>query len=360
MLNVENVATPPLAATVVVPASVPPLGFVPIATVTFSVNPVAVLLLASSAVTCTAGVIAAPADVVLGCTENTSCVAVPAVILNAVLVALPAPVAVRVYPVPALSIDSPANVATPPDAACVAVPDKAPPDGLVPMASVTFPVNPVAVLLLASSAVTCTAGVIAAPADVVLGCTENTSCVAVPAVILNAVLVVLPAPVAVSVYPVPTLSIDRLANVATPALAATVAVPVSVPLPGFVPIASVTFPVNSVAVLLLASSAVTCTAGVIAAPADVVLGCTENTSCVAVPAVILNAVLVALPAPVAVRVYPVPALSIDSPANVATPPDAACVAVPDKAPPDGLVPMASVTFPVNPVAVLLLASTRRP
>src|SRR5438445_10019977 len=109
--------------------------------------------------------------------------------LNAVLVALPAPVAVSVYPVPTLSIDSPANVATPPDAAWVAVPDKAPPDGLVPMASVTLPVNPVAVLLLASSAVTCTAGVIAAPADVLLGCTENTSCVAVPAVMLNAVLV---------------------------------------------------------------------------------------------------------------------------------------------------------------------------
>src|SRR5438046_2657947 len=150
MLNGENVAAPPLAATVVVPASVPLPGFVPIATVTFPVNPVAVLLLASSAVTCTAGVIAAPADVVLGCTENTSCVAVPAVILNAVLVVLPAPVAVSVYPVPTLSIDSPANVATPPDAACVAVPDKAPPAGLVPMASVTFPVKPVAVLLLAS------------------------------------------------------------------------------------------------------------------------------------------------------------------------------------------------------------------
>src|SRR6266567_4435768 len=203
MLNVENVATPPLAATVVVPASVPPLGFVPIATVTFSVNPVAVLSLASRAVTCTAGVIAAPADVVLGCTEKTSCAAVPAVMLNAVLVVLPAPVAVSVYPVPTLSIDSPANVATPPDAACVAVPDKAPPAGLAPMASVTFPVNPVAVLLLASSAVTCTAGVIAAPADVVLGCTENTSCVAVPAVILNAVLVVLPEPVAVRLYPLP-------------------------------------------------------------------------------------------------------------------------------------------------------------
>src|SRR5437867_37033 len=119
---------------------------------------------------------------------------------------------------------------------------------------------------------------------------------------LNAVLVVLPAPVAVSVYPVPTLSIDRLANVATPALAATVAVPASVPLPGFVPIATVTFPVNPVAVLLLASWAVTWTAGVMVGRAVVLLGCTENTHWVAVPAVILNAVLVALPAPVALRV----------------------------------------------------------
>jgi len=75
---------------------VPALGFVPIATVTFPVNPVAVLLLPSRAVTCTAGVIAAPAVVVLGGTENTSCVAVPAVMLNAVLVPVAGPVALAV------------------------------------------------------------------------------------------------------------------------------------------------------------------------------------------------------------------------------------------------------------------------
>src|SRR2546430_10010581 len=79
MLNPENVATPATAATTFVPARVPVLGLVPIATVTFPVNPVAVFPCASCAVTCTAGVIAAPAGVVLGCTENTSCVAVPAV-----------------------------------------------------------------------------------------------------------------------------------------------------------------------------------------------------------------------------------------------------------------------------------------
>src|SRR2546429_443875 len=189
MLNVENVATPPLAATVAVPESVPPPALVPIATVTFPVNPVAVLLLASSAVTCTAGVIAAPADVVLGSTEKTSCVAVPAVMLNAVLVALPAPVAVSVYPVPTLSIDRPVNVATPPDAAWVAVPDKAPPDGLAPMASVTLPVNPVAVFPFASWAVTSTAGVMLPPATVLVGCTVNTRVAALPAVMLKPALV---------------------------------------------------------------------------------------------------------------------------------------------------------------------------
>src|SRR5206468_3008289 len=217
-----------------------------------------------------------------------------------------------------------------------------------PFDPVTFPVNPVAVLLLASSAVTCTAGVIAAPADVVLGCTENTSCVAVPAVILNAVLVAVPAPVAVSVYLVSTLSIDRQADVATPtdaacvafpakatpALAATVAVPANVPLPGFVPIATVTFPALHVALPFLASSAVTCTAGVIAAPADVVLGCTENTSCVAVPAVILNAVLVPVAGPVAVGVsaYPALSLAMDGPAAAPAPPAAAGVPVRAQAP----------------------------
>src|SRR6266581_358875 len=96
MLNPEKVATPATAAWVSVPESAPLLGFVPIATVTFAVNPLAVLPLPSWAVIWTAGVISAPAVVVLGCTENTNCVAVPAVILNAVLVVLPAPIAVRV------------------------------------------------------------------------------------------------------------------------------------------------------------------------------------------------------------------------------------------------------------------------
>src|SRR6266850_1848837 len=172
MLRPGNVATPATAATVLVPERIPVLGLVPIATVMFPVNPVAVLLLASSAVPCTAGVIAAPAVVLLGCTENTNWVAAPA-----------------------LSMLSPGKEATPPTAAWMSVPESVPPPGFVPIATVMFPVNPVAVLLLASSAVTCTAGVIAAPA----------------------------------------------------------LVPDKVPVLGLVPIATVTFPVNPVAVLPLPS-----------------------------------------------------------------------------------------------------------
>src|SRR5438046_9249400 len=92
MLSPEKVATPATAATVLVPDKVPVLGFVPIATVTFPVNPVAVLPFPSWAVTSTAGVIAAPAVVVLGCSVNTSWVALPDVMLIAALVVVRAPV----------------------------------------------------------------------------------------------------------------------------------------------------------------------------------------------------------------------------------------------------------------------------
>src|SRR5207245_10462565 len=56
--------------------------------------------------------------------------------------------------------------------------------------------------------------------------------------------------------------------------------------------ATVTGPVKLGTTLLAASSALTCTAGLIAAPATVVDGCTVNTSWVAVPGVMSNALLV--------------------------------------------------------------------
>src|SRR2546425_514268 len=190
MLRPATGAPPRAAATVVVPDSAPPPGFVPSAAVTSAANWVAVFPCASCAVTCTAGVIGAPAVVLDGWTLNTSCDATPGVILNGVLVPVGRPVAaaVRVYPLPVLFTLKPGKEATPPTAATVAVPASVPPPGLAPSATVTLPVNAVAVLPCGSCAVTCTAGVMTAAAVVVVGSTVKTSWLAVPGVTLNAVL----------------------------------------------------------------------------------------------------------------------------------------------------------------------------
>ena len=96
MRRFAKLATPATAAIVVVPESVPPPGLAPSATVTFAVKPVAVFPWASCAVTCTAGVIAAPAVGLVGCTVNTSCAAAPGVMSNAALPAVVRPVALAV------------------------------------------------------------------------------------------------------------------------------------------------------------------------------------------------------------------------------------------------------------------------
>ena len=57
-----------------------------------------------------------------------------------------------------------------------------------------------------------------------------------------------PVEVALSVYPTPALSIERLENVAVPLTAFTVRVPESVPLDGFVPMERVTLAVLVVVV----------------------------------------------------------------------------------------------------------------
>jgi hypothetical protein len=150
---------------------------------------------------------------------------------------------------------------------------------LLPIATVTRPPNCAAVLPSASRTVTWTAGVIVAPAPVPVGCTLNRSVAGVPATMLNALLALFRLPeVAASRYPVPVLSIESVLNVATPPIAATVAVPVRVPPPGLIPIAIVTLSVNPVSVLPAASCATTCTGGAIVEPAGVEVGCTANTS----------------------------------------------------------------------------------
>ena len=75
----------------------------------------------------------------------------------------------------------------------------------------------------------------------------------------------------------------------TPLETVCAAPPVRVPLLGFVPIASVTFvELSVVTTLLFASSSCTVTAGVMVWPATVLLGCTPNLRCVAVPGTTLK------------------------------------------------------------------------
>src|SRR5438046_5453857 len=93
MLGLEQVATPLTAATVVVPETVPPAGFVPIATVTLPVNPGTLLLMASSAATSTGGATCAPAVAVVGCIVKAGCVAARGLVSNGALVAAPSRVA---------------------------------------------------------------------------------------------------------------------------------------------------------------------------------------------------------------------------------------------------------------------------
>src|SRR3989454_6871221 len=96
--------------------------------------------------------------------------------------------------------------------------------GLLPSATATAPVNPVATFPKASSARTFTAGVIWRFATVVPGSVPNASWVATPAVILKLLLVAVfrPVAVAVSAQPVPVLSSVRGEKLATPFTAATV------------------------------------------------------------------------------------------------------------------------------------------
>src|SRR6266850_1799908 len=82
-----------------------------------------------------------------------------------------------------------ANVATPPTAPVVAVPERVPPAGFVPSATDTLPAKLGSILPSASSAETRTEGVMAAPAVVLVGCPVNSKCVAAPAAIVNAALV---------------------------------------------------------------------------------------------------------------------------------------------------------------------------
>jgi hypothetical protein len=298
----------------------------------------------------------------LGCTPKVSLFAAPGVILNPFEVA---PVnagaldAVSVYPFPTLFIESELNVAMPPTAATGPPPASVPPPGFVPIANVTFRVSVVTRLSLASSIRTVTAGLIDVPACSLLGCTPNTSLFAAPGVILNPFEV---APVnegaldAVSVYPFPVLFIESELNVAMPPTAATDPPPVSVPPPGFVPIAKETFRVSVVTRFPLASSIRTVTAGLIDVPACSFVGCTPNASLFADPGFTVKVLLVPFwPPPLVLVAVMVkfPVLDIVTLWDDNTP-LTKLVVVP---PPDDSVPVEVIfTVPVKLVAVLLVPS----
>src|SRR5438874_505597 len=86
MLSVEKGSAARRAGTVGVSERAPPAGFVPIATVTAPLKTGTVFPRASRAVTCTAGVMAAPAVVLLGCVVKASWAADPGVTAKAALV----------------------------------------------------------------------------------------------------------------------------------------------------------------------------------------------------------------------------------------------------------------------------------
>ena len=98
-----------------------------------------------------------------------------------------------------MSILRSAKLATPLPAVWFFVPDNDPPAGLLPIATVTVPLKLVAVFPRLSRAVTCTAGVITAPAGVELGCTVKTSSLAARGVTLKAALSVPERPVLAAV-----------------------------------------------------------------------------------------------------------------------------------------------------------------
>src|SRR3954468_12252279 len=118
MDRLEKVATPPTAATMLVPDSVPTPGLVPIATVMVAVELVTVLLNASCTVTRTAGAMDTPATALVGWVVNASLAAAAGLMLNPADGApvSGAEVALSVYPAPAWSMDRLEKVATPADA----------------------------------------------------------------------------------------------------------------------------------------------------------------------------------------------------------------------------------------------------
>src|SRR5712691_7951682 len=200
MLSVVNVATPFTAATLFVPDSAPAPALIPIAMVTLPVKVETVFPPASWAATWIAGVMGSRGAALLGWTVKISLVGVAVILKGALVAVRPAAAAVSVYPDPALSTLKSGKMATPTMAVTLVAPPSVPPLGFVPIATVTLPAKLIARFPSASRAVTCTAGLIVAPASVVAGWPVNTSWLAGPAMPVAVKVTGLPErPVAVAV-----------------------------------------------------------------------------------------------------------------------------------------------------------------
>jgi hypothetical protein len=152
-----NVANPPADVTWFnVPESVPPVLFVPNATVTLT--PLADTALPEPSSNCTVTVPSElPAVVDVGCPTNASFVAAPTVMSNGSEVASVSDplVACSRLPVPGLFTERLLNVASPPDVVvCVCVPDSVPPVLFVPKTTVTL--TPLVATALPEASSNCT------------------------------------------------------------------------------------------------------------------------------------------------------------------------------------------------------------
>src|SRR6266849_11157591 len=173
MASPLNGAAPVTPVVAVALVSVAPAGPDAIVAVTTTPCWLTGLPLASCSCTAGCGVNAIPLCALAGASvAMKSLLAAPTVMLNALLVWPVRPVleAANVYPVPALSMLRVEKLATPFTAGVLPSPDRVPPPGFVPMASVTPFVALGTRLLNRSRISTCTAGVMVAPAAVFVGC----------------------------------------------------------------------------------------------------------------------------------------------------------------------------------------------
>src|SRR5262249_12381766 len=187
-LKFANVAMPLAAPTTVVPESVPDPGLAASDMVTVLPELVTRLPPASCTSTSIAGASATPPLPLDGPTWKPSFAAEPTVTVNALEVAPVSPdaLASSVYPVPALSMLIPVNVATPLTAATVLVPDNVPGWASARIAGVTLFVHPATGFPPMPWISPRTAGEIAVPPAVADGWRKNPSLVAEPTEMSNA------------------------------------------------------------------------------------------------------------------------------------------------------------------------------